>query len=359
MQFGRDAVGNLTGKADMLTFGLTCYRYDSWNRLISAQNPPMSFTPCSPPPSGTDTWFDAASRITTGPAGTYTYATPGKPNAVSSIATPGGTDTYTHDAVGNRTSWNNADGDDFTYTWDAQGRMLTATFRYRIRCTKLSPRGGDDTTAARRLISGRYTQTGGSERMRCLAAGVENVPEPHRQPAARSLMSIREGRAELLRLHRWPDVDYVLLDGNSVRVLTREAAFGPRATEPFIWWASLDHVPNTDEMEPSWYRWADSESANLSFGPSAPDPGPESQAAAEREIEWTHVDILSSDDDTCWSKIGGEPNWLQDPPDVPGSFFFAAQVESALLSDSFGSEVLYLFLNTANPMEGIAFVQFD
>jgi YD repeat-containing protein len=125
--YGYDAVGNLTGTADLLTFSVKCYGYDSWNRLVRTASAPLTIPPCQPPPSGADTVFDAADRIMTGPAGGYTYATPGKPDAVSSIATAGGIDTYTYDAVGNRTSWSNADGDDFSYTWDVQGRMLTAT----------------------------------------------------------------------------------------------------------------------------------------------------------------------------------------------------------------------------------------
>ncbi len=133
-----------------------CFGYDGWNRMTQAYTstnvttatwtwantnpllPPTSMTlPSTNCNQATSTGFapyyqtfgfDTINRMTTGPAGTYTYplVNAARPHAPTSINGPGGNDTYTYDTAGNRAAFVDANGPDYTYTWDHQGRLLNA-----------------------------------------------------------------------------------------------------------------------------------------------------------------------------------------------------------------------------------------
>ena len=131
VRYSYDTAGIPTQINDVVVGELSCFGYDTYQRLTSAYTTGASS--CSGPSAGgpapmNNTYsFDNVNRIVNGPAGTGYQYDPTQPYAPTQITTAGGVDTYTYDTAGNRTAFVDADGDDSVYTWDVYGRLETTT----------------------------------------------------------------------------------------------------------------------------------------------------------------------------------------------------------------------------------------
>src|SRR5439155_13050961 len=122
LTYGRDAVGNLTSRADGL--GVTFYSYDALNRL----------TVIDYPGTADDTTFayDNADNRTSmsGPAAAFSYTYDAENRLTQQVETTGGTTyttTYGYDGQGNVTSLTSPTGRVIAYTYDSANRVSRLT----------------------------------------------------------------------------------------------------------------------------------------------------------------------------------------------------------------------------------------